>query len=373
MIQTTTGPNAVCPGGTVARGYVLLELLVAAAIVCTLLAVLLEFCAAAQSAVRVQGDLTDLQQRLRVAVESMRRDLLAAGAGLSSGLPRGPLIDAFAPVLPARYGANGADPELSYHSDRITILYVPGDASQTTLTARMGAQDGPLRIDAAAPGCAPGGVCGFKPGDRVLIYAPQAEDGGRDIFTVSSVDPAQSLVLPVSPLSQQYEPGTRVATIVERVYYLDRAGKRLMVYDGGGSDVPLVDHVVDLRFSYFGDPSSTSATPPLGGTSNCAYAAGAPPVPRLSDLGGAGLVLLTPAQLTDGPGCGRSPGMFDIDLLRVRRIGVFLRVEAEGPEFRGAGQAFANPGTSRDAALYIPDLQVTFDVAPRNMLNTGIR
>ena len=114
-------------------------------------------------------------------------------------------------------------------------------------------------------------------------------------------------------------------------------------------------------------------TPPADGLSNCAYAAGTPPVPLLADLGGTVLTPLTAGQLTDGPACGRAPARFDVDLLRVRRIGVSLRLETEGAEFRGGGAAFANPGTSLDADRYRPDLQVTFDVAPRNLLNTGIR
>ncbi len=356
-----------------APGYVLLELLVVAAIVCALLSVLLRFCAAAQATIRTQGDATDLQQRLRVAVEAIRRDLLAAGAGVSNGSPRGPLIDAFPPVVPARTGVLGADPERSYFADRITVLFVPGDASQTKLATAMAGPSGPIVVDGGAPGCGSDGVCGFKAGDRVLIYSPDAGDGARDIFTVSAVDAVASLLVPPAALSQRYVATSRVATLVQRVYYLDRAGRRLMSYDGDRSDVPLVDHVVDLRFSYFADPAPTSVTPPGDGRANCAYAAGTPPVPLLSDLGGTTLVPLTRAQLTDGPWCGQSPGRFDVDLLRVRRIGVALRLEAEGAEFRGTGGAFANRGTSLDADRYIPDLQVTFDVTPRNVLDTGIR
>ncbi|MEN3338488.1 MAG: hypothetical protein V7647_2164 [Acidobacteriota bacterium] len=354
-------------------GYVLVELLIAAALVCTVIAVLLRFCATAQASVRTAGDSTDLQQRLRVAVEALRRDLLAAGAGLSNGSPSAPLIDAFPPILPARTGITGSDPEASFFADRITVLFVPDDGSQTRLANRMVGVSGPLVIDPGAPGCASDGTCGFRAGDRVLIYAPEAGDGARDIVTLSAVDPASSSLVPAAALSRAYAAGSRVATLVQRVYYFDRAGKRLMVYDGDRSDVPLVDHVVKLRFTYYADPSPTSITPPAEGLSNCAYAAGTPPVPLLSDLGGTNLVPLTETQLTDGPWCGPSPGRFDVDLLRVRRIGVALRLEAEGADFRGTGAAFANRGTSVVGDRYIPDLQITFEVAPRNLLNTGMR
>jgi hypothetical protein len=356
--------------GTGAPGYALLELLVSAAVACVLLGVLIRFCVMAQASVRTQGDRADLQQRLRVAVEALRRDLMAAGAGLSNGVPRGPLVDVFAPVLPARSGRSGADPEVSYHADRISIVYVPAGASQTRLTQAMAADDGPLMIDSNAPGCPSGNLCGFNRGDRVLVYPSSAGDGSHDAFTVSGADATQALLIPDAPLSRAYPADSRIATIVQRVYYLDRAGRRLMVYDGDRSDVPLVDHVVDLQFTYFADPAATSVTPPAEGASNCAYASGTPPVPLLTDLGGTTLVPLTAAQLADGPVCGPAPRRFDVDLMRVRRIGVSLRIETEGA---GSGLSFANPGTSRDADRYIPDLQVTFEVAPRNMLNTGLR
>jgi hypothetical protein len=332
-------------------------MLVSTAIVCAVLGVVLQFAIAAQSAARTQGEQAELQQRLRVAVEAIRRDLIAAGAGPSNGPVRGRLIDAFAPVLPARVGLSGADAELSYGNNRISLTYVADTRSQTRLVNGMSDVASPLRIDGGASGCPPGNVCGFSPGDRAVIYEQSGGDGGHDVFTVSAVDPAQGWLSAAAPLSRPYPAGSRVAAVVQRVYYHDRPGKRLMVYDGDRSDVPVVDHVVDLRFTYYGDPSPSSVPPPPGGPASCAYAPGTPPVPLLADLGGAPLTLLTAPTLTDGPACGQSPNRFDADLLRVRRIGVTIRLEAESAEFR----------TPADANRLVPDLQVTFDVAPRNM------
>ncbi len=355
------------------HGYMLAELLVSAAIICAMVGTLLRFCAVAQSSVRTHGERADLQQRLRVAVEALRRDLQDAGAGPSRGASRGSLVDSFAPILPARSGLRGADPEMSYHPDRVSIAYVPAESPQTALVASMPSPAGPLRIDGSAPGCPPGALCGFSLGDRVLIHAPAEGSGSYDLFTVAAADGVQGLLTPAAPLSRTYPANSRVAMITQRVYYLDRRGRRLMVYDGDRSDVPLIDHVVDLRFALFADPSPTSITPPPAGDAKCGYRAGVPPVPLVQDFGGSALVALTREQLTDGPACGTSPRRFDADLLRVRRVRVWLRLEAEGAEFRGPGLAFANPGNSMSADRYIPDLQITFDVAPRNLLNTGLR
>jgi hypothetical protein len=92
----------------------------------------------------------------------------------------------------------------------------------------------------------------------------------------------------------------------------------LMRYDGGESDLPLADHITHLEFAYF-------------------------------DEGG---VRLEPALFQDGPWFPdeRDRNRFDMDLLRIRRVRVTVRVEAA-------------------SALrpFLPDREVSFDVAPRNL------
>jgi type II secretory pathway pseudopilin PulG len=344
-------------------GYVLVEMLVSAAIVGALVGVLVQFAIASQGAVAVQADVADLQQRLRVATEALRHDLLVAGAGPSNGAWRGPLIDVFAPILPARTGSSGADPELSFHADRISITYVPDTRSQTALLAGMAGSGSPLAIDANAPGCPADGSCGFTRGDRALVFSAEA----HDVFTVSSTDPSGATLSPAATLSYAYPAGSRVAGLVQHVYYLDRPGNRLMLYDGDRSDLPLVDHVVDLRFTYYVEPAAAGVRPPPPGGSSCAYAPGTPPIPLLDELGGTAPALVPPSRLTDGPICGQAPHRFDADLMRVRRIGVTIRLETESAALRGSGPAFFTPGTSAGGSMYVPDVQVTFEVAPRNM------
>jgi hypothetical protein len=140
-----------------------------------------------------------------------------------------------------------------------------------------------------------------------------------------------------------------------------------MMYDGVRSDVPLVDHVVALRFEYYADPRPDAVAAPASGESNCAYG-GSPPVSILANLGGSAPKPLTAALLTDGPVCGQSPYRFDADLLRIRRVSVTIRIEAESAEFRAGGPAFASPGIARGGARMLPDLETTVDVTPRNMV-----
>jgi hypothetical protein len=355
-----------CERTTGARGFALLEMLIAAAVGGALLGVLFQFAVSAHTTVAVQGNMSDLQQRLRVAVESLRRDLLLAGAGPSRGGAAGPLGRVFPSIVPARLGIAGADPELTFHDDRITILYVPETRAETTLAAAMVDAGSPLAIESNAPGCPPASACDFAPGDRAVIFEPGAAGGAHDVLTIAAVDPASGTLTAAAPLTRPYAAGARVAALVQRVYYLDRAGKRLMVYDGAASDVPLVDHVVELRFSYLADPRPDAVAPPAGGAPSCTYA-GSPPVPLLANLGGTGPKPLSESQLIDGPFCGEAPNRFDADLLRVRRVTVTIRLEAESRELRGAGSAFSSPGFSRTGTKYVPDLQTTISVAPRNV------
>ena len=348
------------------RGFGLLELLIATAIGVVVLAVLLQFAAAAHILTGVQGETADLQQRLRVAVETIRHDVMLAGAGPIRGSSRGPLNNVFPPILPARTGATGSDPELSFHSDRISILYVPHDGSQTHVTADMATAGSPIAIDGNAPGCRPSSACDFTVGTDVLIYEADGVGAAHEVFTVRAVDPANDLLTPSAPLSRPYVAPAQVAAVVRRTYYLDTSGKRLMMYDGARSDVPLVDHVVDLQFAYYGDPRPDSVPPPAPGAANCAYA-GSPPVSILTNLGGDGPKLMNGSLLTDGPPCGHPPFQFDGDLLRIRRVSFTVRVEAESAGFRARGTSFASPGISRASARSVADLPITVDVAPRNM------
>jgi hypothetical protein len=348
------------------RGQGLIELLIASAMGLLVLAVLLQFAISAHTLTSVEGETADLQQRLRVAAETIRHDLMLAGAGPNRGPSRGALNGIFPPILPARVGLSGADPELSFHADRISIMFVPADAPQTQVISPMASGASPIAIDGMAPGCRVMSACGFSASMDVLIYEAPGVGGTHEVFSLSAVDVSGNLLIPTAPLSRPYSSHARVAAVVRRTYYLDAAGKRLMMYDGARSDVPLVDHVVDLRFVYYGDPRSESVHPPEAGSSNCAYG-GSPPVSLLASLGGQSAKVMPAAMLTDGPVCGEHPYVFDADLLRIRRVSCTIRLEAESAEFRARGIGFVSPGVSRASAKRVADLQATIDVAPRNM------
>jgi hypothetical protein len=341
---------------------------------------------------RAEPETADVQQRLRAAADTLRRELAIAGAGTSQGRNAGPLNDFSAPMLPFRQGRRRADVAGTYRSDAITVFHVNSGAAQTTIAQTLVARSSAIQVN-LEPGCPPADpACGFKSGMDVLVFDGS---GSYDAFTIASVDGfVLNLQHNARDTLKAYAPSiSRIVEATSRTYFLkaDRATDtyQLMRYDGaGGADVPVVDHVVGLSFDYFGDPQppqmrrpltdptgpwTTYGPKPQESGENCVFVANGSPVPapRLAVLnGGSGLVRLTAADLTDGPWCPDAvdPNRYDADLLRIRSVAVTLRVEAAASTLRGpAGVLFTRGGTSGGGRGFVPDQEIRFEVAPRNL------
>jgi hypothetical protein len=380
------------------RGFSLIELVIATGLTTAVLAGVFAMLHPARGAFQTAVEVADIQQRLRVAVDTLTRDLAMAGSGAYAAGRAGPLIYTFAPVLPFRQGQSGADPVGTFRTDTITLISVPSTAAQTTLAADL--IPGTLTLQTAtAPGCPIGSnLCGFAAGMTVIVYD---ETGNVGVFTIAAVDDAAAQLTLTARLANTpattYTRGSNVVEASLHVYYLkaDLASQtfQLMHYDGtANGDVPVVDHIVGLTFAFHGDslpPTLTAAgqasygpAPPAVGAQTTAYPAGEncvflidPPsgerIPRLQTLTAAtALAPLTAAQLVDGPWCpdAVNPNRWDADLLRIRRVEIRLRVEAALSALRGpAGVLFTNGGTSREPARWAPDQEIRFQVSPRNM------
>ena len=104
---------------------------------------------------------------------------------------------------------------------------------------------------------------------EVLIFDTS---GHFDVFEITNVqDDAAHLQHRGQDLSYPYDTGASVTQAHAATYYLDRTTNQLKMYDGGKNDVPIVDNVVDLQFSYFGDPNPPTQPKPPAGTANCLY------------------------------------------------------------------------------------------------------
>jgi len=378
-------------------GFTMLELLVACVIMLFVLASIYAILSPAEGAFRAQPEVADLQQRVRVAVETLARDLAAAGAGLTRGDGAGPLTDFFAPILP--YDAV-ADPPGTFRPDAITIFYVPDTVAQSTLASPLSPAASVLTV-ASAPGCpATDAVCGFETGMHTLVFDRAGRWSPLSIVGVAS--PAL-LVRRYGPdLSSTYDTGSSLAQVSIHAYSVKRdaggEGWQLSHHDGFETELPLVDNIVSLDFEYWGTPQPPvllqavseqtgpwttygPKAPVLGVLQGSGYPAGenctfqvvdGAHAPRLADLspGSMSLVPLSPQMLTDGPWCPgpASPSRFDADLLRIRQVRVTLRAQVASRALRGpAGSSFTNGGWARGGEMYVPDQAVRFDVVPRNM------
>lgn len=385
-------------------GFSLVELLVASLITLIVIGGAFQLVAPVQRMFQTQPEAADMQQRMRVAVDSLRRDLIMAGAGTYAGPARGPLNGSIAPIMPLRAFGDAPDQaqNIFFRADAISFLYVPSTPSQTRLSAVLapGALDPVIENPSNCPVATSQQLCGFAGGDRVLLVGAA---GDWDIYSVDQVvNSAMSLVHRGNPSTARYPPGSTVSEIRAGTYFLKSdvaAGvHQLMRHDGWTTELPVVDEVIALEFRYFGvaqvpqltgvpldetsGPWTTygPAPPPIGVTrgswpagENCVFAVvdGAH-VPRLATIppGGLTLVELTSSMMTDGPWCpdSLSTNRFDADLLRIRRIHISLRVQSALASLRGpAGVLFAHGGTARAGDRYVPDLVTQFDITPRNM------
>ena len=377
------------------RGFTLVELLAATAVMLVVVGAIAGLTSPASGLFGTQLERMDMQQRLRVGIDALQKDLLMAGAGTYAGDHRRTLGSDSVAVLPYRIGAASPDPDGSFFDDRITLMYVPPTAAQASLHDPFPVAAGQLALN-VEPGCpAADPSCGFTTGMTAVIVDGT---GNRDLFRIVDV---QGSVLQLRHLgasgSHSYSAGSSISEAMMVTYWLktDTTTRtyQLMRYDGDATDVPITDHVVGLTFEYFGDgvppqmlpapvaKSTYGPNPPpvadddlqdvWGAGENCVFAiSSGVQIPRLDWLASDGLVPLTAAQLTDGPWCPDSatPGRYDADLLRIRKIRITLRVQASDPSLRGmAGRFFRRSGTSLGGQRFVPDHEIRFDITPRNL------
>lgn len=345
------------------HGFTMVEALGALALTTTLLtAVVLLVQPALDHVVRVP-EASDLHERGRAADAVLRGALEFAGSGADL-LGEGPLSDVVPIVWPRRLGRWGADADGSAWSDRFTTMHVPWLAAQAPLAGPVAAGSTAVSL-AAHVACGTAQACGFATGDHVALI----ESTGAAMFSaVAAVSPA-TLHLDVAVADALATPG-HAATIDMSVIYFDAARRQLRRYDGLSSDQPVVDDVVWMGVRYYADPSPPRR-PALPGAGTCVVdASGTPRLPLLGPVP-APLVELSPADLSDGPWCGRAPWRFDADLLRVRAVRVALRLQASSQAVRGVGLDFAQPGSAARTGSQVRDLPIDIFVTPRVLAGGG--
>lgn len=351
-------------------GFSLTELLISTAIMLTVTGAIFGLMAPSQGTAQVQPEVADMQQRMRVGSEALFKELVMAGAGPYQGATTGSLVHFFAPILPRRTGRTSADPTRglsSVKTDAITLSYIPNSYSQTTISSAMPNVSAELKVF-DQPNCPKGEeLCGFEEGMQVIIFDTS---GNFDTFVITQVqDSAGHLQHRQQPLNYPYGIGAQITQIVSNTYYLDRTTSKLMRYNGADEEIALADDVVDLQFAYYGDPAPPLLPKPPAGVANCLYdTVGNYIGPSAMTATDGSLVELTADVLSDGPFCGTGPNEFDVDLLRVRKVRVSLRMQTASAAFRGSDtNLFMKPGSAQGGQRFIPDFRSTFEVTPRNL------
>ena len=355
MTAIPVGPREPAGVSVVARrghfvraesGLSLLEAIVALSLTLVVVAGLY---GAVRPALRLNRSLpamADAQQRLRHAFDRLHADLMSAGRGTVRLAP-GPLPPMLPAVLPYRVGRRARDGEhRRARSDAVTMLSVPPDGG--TEARLLDAVSGPapeprLDPDAACVRAA----CGYRTGDLVLVFDDRLAWG---LFRVRNAGETTLRLEPLGPDTAAFEAGAVIAPIDVGHYYLDEERRQLRRYDGWRGDFPLLDGAAALELRLFGVAARAG--------DSCRGDGSGAPRSRLEEI---------PLEsFTDGPWCGPAWSPFDADLLRVRAIGLDVRVEGAdtGPvsTLRPPGSGPA-AGGGADAAGY----RTVFVVAPPNL------
>jgi Tfp pilus assembly protein PilW len=382
-------------------GFSLLEAVIATGLMMVMTASIFQMMHPAQGSYAAEPEIADMQQRLRVAADTLGKDTIMAGAGAYQGTQAGSLLYYFPPVLPFRQGATSDAAPGTFTTDTMSVIFVPSTTAQTVTTAPL--TGATVTFTPAVENDCPKDpatglvqkLCGFTKNMTVLVYD---DTGSYNLFEITAVADASATLTvkkPADGMTTTFPTGSKIVEAQTHTYYLKTdvptSTYQLMHYDGSSNaDVPVVDNVVGLQFEYYGEaqppslrnPNDAAASwrttygpRPTGGVANCIFDAAVPPVPKLPVLGTGTqmLVKLAAAQLTDGPFCPNNTdgNRWDADLLRIRKVGVTLRVQSAVAALRGpAGALFTRGGTSRGGNKWVPDQELHFDLSPRN-LNLG--
>lgn len=330
-------------------GFTIAELLVAVMLMSLVASAVAVLLTNTDRLARSQSRIVDAQQRARVIAETLGRDLRLAGAGVDRGAISGPLSRVFTPVWPRRVGRLRGDAITAARPDAITLVHVPDTVLQTSLAMPDNPAAGRIVLAPCAGGAMP---CPVVRGASLALF----ERPGRvDLLGVLGSAAGVTLVRPLGVSAGTFDTGAPVVEVVIRSYYFDAAAEQLRLYDGDGSDQPVVDGVGALTFEYFGDVDAPRWPHPPPGTENCLYDSaglwrGGPTLSATDE----GLAALPLAMFSDGPWCGGGSTAFDADLLRVRRMRVSMKLRAP------------------DGGGTLPDYRVVLDVTPRNLAISGV-
>jgi hypothetical protein len=305
----------------------------------------------------------DLDARARSLARALASDLSGAGAGPAARFETTPpgsrptdrLTAWMPPVLPRIVGLDGADPDAVAAGDRLSVVTIRAGAPQATIRRappRWHWLPGPT-----CPALVDG--CRVDEGLPLLVLAPAI---GFRLAEAAAVDADGLDLAGIDDVASGTDALVAAAGVVS--YRFDRARGEILRARAGGRAMPMLGDIVAFTVEYWGDAAPPAPFWPAAGETCLTFADGTARLPRLAPAG-APAVRLDLGQLGDGPWCGEAPFRFDADLLRVQRVRLRIRVQAEAAALRGGDRRrFAQPGQATSGAREVADLDLAIDVAP---------
>ena len=275
------------------RGFSLIELLIATTICAIVSAIVAIVVPPARAAFEITPATIDLQQRGRVAVDAIAQAIRGAGGDAVAAEEFGPLSG----IVPAVIPFDAVDGRFT----KLKVIAPQLHGGQGVLDHHQASAAGSLSLGSRRCPAA-SVVCGFAPGATALI----ADGSGRfDVFEVASADGVSLQLVADRSLVPPYVAGSVVIEADIHTFLLETQpdGSRTLVRaSAAGATQPVVDRVSDLRFELY----------------------------EIDDTGA--LTRMPVDVFTDGPWLrGEPDGVYDEDLLRVRRVDIVLTVHALSP------------------------------------------
>jgi len=172
----------------------------------------------------VQGEVTDMQQNARAAIDELTRQIRMAGYSLPLGL---------SPV--EAYNTNPDTIVINYSA---SSCYAPIEHSMPQPSSE-------LRCDGHDVSC-------FEPGQFAFIFHPDSGDG--EFFEISHVQVAASHIQHNKwPLSKRYQKDAIIISLDRIKFYIDQtdtAQPNLMIQINADPPAVYAENIADLQFRY---------------------------------------------------------------------------------------------------------------------------
>ena len=276
-----------------ARGFSLIELLVAMTICAIVSASVAVVVPAARTAFDAVPAELDLQQRARTAADALSQAIRAAGADAVVSDALGALASVVPPVIP--------DDAVDGHFTALKLIGPRLNGGQGVLARHQDGSYGELWL-AASPCPDAALVCGFTRGSTALI----TDGSGRfDVFIVSAVDAVTRRLSADRAFVPPYGAGAIVVEAAADTIRLDAqpdGSHALVRVSAAGAVLPVIDGVENIVFDVSGFDDAGMLAPFAIGT------------------------------LDDGPWFRGLPGgLYDEDVFRIRLVDVALTLRGASP------------------------------------------